>query len=90
MWRVAAGRRARDVAMADPRGIQVDRGRHLLPMLFLSGSKTCSKEAIVEGGRLIDLPSHLRLLLLCDSHCHNNLLVLDNGDVVEGIRGSSG
>ena len=50
----------------------------------------CSKEAIAEGGKLEDLPSHHRLLLLCASQCHNSLLVLDLGDVGRGTRESPG
>ena len=85
-------RRAKDVAMADPRGSQVDRGRHLLPTwcTIRLKIKMCSKEAIAEEGRLVDLPSHRRLLLLCASQCHNSLLVLDLGDEGRVTRESPG
>ena len=88
--RAAAGKRAKDMAMADLKGSPVGKDRHLHPTLYIIRLKIKiqEQEAIVERGKLVDHPFHHRLLLLCASQCHNSLLVLDRGDGVEGTRGS--
>ena len=84
-------RRARDVARIGQLATNRDRDRPRHRMLYTTRLKIkMCREKIAEGGKLVDHPSHHRLLLLCASQCHNSLLVLDLGDVGRGTRESPG
>ena len=89
--RAAVARRARDVVRSGQlvTSRDRDRPRHQTLYFIRLKIKMC-KGKIAEGGKLVDHPSHRRLLLLCASQCHNSLLVLDLGDVGRGTRGSPG
>ena len=84
-------RSARDVARSGQLATNRDRDRlrHLMLYTTRLKIKMC-REKIAEGGKLVDHPSHRRLLLLCASQCHNSLQVLDLGDVGRGTRESPG
>ena len=89
--RAAMARRARDVARIGQLASSRDRDRLRHQMLYFIRLKIkMCKGKIAEGAKLVDHPSHRRLLLLCASQCHNSLQVLDLGDVVRGTRESPG
>ena len=84
-------RRVKDVARSGQlvNSRDRDRLRHLRLYTIRLKIKMC-KGIIAEGGKLVDHPSHRRLLLLCASQCHNSLLVLDQGDMGRVTRESPG
>ena len=89
--RAAVARRAKDVARSGQLASSRDRDKTRHQMLYITRLKIkMCREKIAEGGKLVDHPSHHRLLLLCASQCHNSLLVLDLGDVGRGTRESPG
>ena len=84
-------KRAKDVAKSLRLASNRDRDKILHQILYITRLKIqMCKGKIAEGGKLVDHPSHRRLLLLCASQCHNSLLVLDLGDMGRGIRESPG
>ena len=84
-------KRAKDVARSGQLATNRDKDKPRHPMLFITRLKIkMCREKIAEGGKLVDHPSHRRLLLLCASQCHNSLVVLDLGDVGRGTRESPG
>ena len=84
-------RRVRDVARIGQLASSRDRDRPRHQTLYITRLKIkMCRGKIAEGGKLVDHPSHRRLLLLCASQCHNSLQVLDLGDVDRGTRGSPG
>ena len=84
-------RRARDVARSGQLASNRDRDKTRHPRLYIIRLKIkMCRGKIAAGGKLVDHPSHRRLLLLCASQCHNSLLVLDLGDGDRGTRGSPG
>ena len=89
--RAAVARRAKDVARSGQLANNRDRDRPRHQMLYIIRLKIkMCRGIIAEGGKLVDHPSHRRLLLLCASQCHNSLLVLDLRDEGRGTRGSPG